>query len=269
MQLLRLRTSRRATTLLTAICCLTACGTDADGPDASSGFYRLASINGTSLPYATGGPLKITRGELLLRSDGTFIEAIDGVGTLLEGLYSATSAEIRFRASSSGSGDSSNEFAGAVHGDSIVIGEEGTLRLVYRRSPLPDAPVRSARYLLSQVNGKGRPLTLGDTVIKGTRYVGRVDFDSITFVDGLFFKQHRRESAISYLTNGDSVVDSKDGRSYGSYFGDTDRLVLDRYYLPLVGQARADSLALGANSALTRRTRLRVGVLEETYSWAR
>jgi hypothetical protein len=246
--------------------CLTACSPDEDGPDGTSGLYRLASVNDGALPFSGSG-LRITRGELLLRSDGSFIEAIDGVGALLEGTYSPAAGEIRFRAANGGAQPTT--FSATTHGDSIVFAAAGSLKLVYRQAPMAAAASRGSRYFLTQVNGVGRPLILGDTVIKGTRYVGRVDFDSVTFLDGMFFKQHRRESGTQYFANGDSLVTANDGRSYGSFTTGDATVVMTRYALPLPTQTRVDTLTAGDNAALQRRTRLRVGFLEETYALIR
>jgi hypothetical protein len=65
------------------------------------------------------------------------------------------------------------------------------------------------------------------------------------------------------------LVTANDGRSYGSFTTGDATVVMTRYALPLPTQTRVDTLTAGDNAALQRRTRLRVGFLEETYALIR
>jgi hypothetical protein len=91
--MLMMRSIIRRTALGTALTTLVACGSDAStGVRASvTGTYQLATVNGKPLPFTeqtSGAVVKVTDGQLVARSDGTFSETLgrsttSGTGTLL------------------------------------------------------------------------------------------------------------------------------------------------------------------------------------------
>ena len=134
---------------------------------------------------------------------------------------------------------------------------------------MPAASIATASYVLTEANGRsGKPVILGDTVVGGTRYLYRVDFDTLWFKDGVFFHQHRAESSSAYRANGDSLRDESEGISFGSFTSDRGWAVLHRYYVPILSQTVLDSLSL-TGGTLTRTTRLIRGNLVERYSRVR
>ena len=264
-----------AVALAVSATCLAACGSNNDGPAAPGGLYRLAAVGGLPLPYVCppgvfAPTCTVPRGELLLRSDGSFVESIGGLQVFLEGTYSASANEVQFSLPPFEPGGSPINFNARLDGDSLVADGFGSLivtpsplHLVFRRSTIPSAPIRDAAFALSQVNGKSDSFVESDTVLSGTRYVYRVDFDSLVFLDGMFFKQHRRTSNSAYLANGDSLTGDDETRTFGTFTGNNAWFVLDR-------ASSLDSLAVGPGTTLTRRIRLRANaVLEELYSRSR
>jgi hypothetical protein len=89
--MLMMRSMVRRTALGAALAAFAACGGDAGtGVRASvTGTYQLASVNAQPLPFteqSTGAVVKITSGQLVARSDGTFTETLtrettSGAGT--------------------------------------------------------------------------------------------------------------------------------------------------------------------------------------------
>jgi hypothetical protein len=149
-------------------------------------------------------------------------------------------------------------FSTAVAGDSLWLElvPPPLLTLLFRSSAMPSGSIASASYVLSEANGRiGQPVILGDTTIGGTRYVYRVDFDTLRLKDGVFFEQHRAESSTVYPPNADSLRDEHEAISFGSFTSEGGWVVLRRYAAPLPSQTRTDSLATGGGT-LTRTTRL-------------
>ena len=241
---------------------LVACG-DSTAPGAGSEFFRLSTVNSRSLPYvcppSTGTSVScvIFRGELLLRRDATFTLAIEGIPFLLEGSYVRGRDSVRYTVPNGDPSQPPIVFSTAVAGDSLWFElAPPPLTLVFRSSTMPSGSIASASYVLSEANGRsGQPVILGDTTIGGTRYVYRVDFDTLRLKDGTFFEQHRAESSTAYLPSGDSLRNEDEAISFGSFTNQGGWVVLRRYSAPLPSQTRTDSLAIG-DATLTRTTRL-------------
>lgn len=249
-----------------------ACG-DSTAPASGSAFYRLATVNSSSLPYlcppsnSTSYSCALYGGELLLRPNATFTLAIDGVPFLFEGTYTRQRDSLTFTVPNGDPRESPTVFVMASAGDSIRLDlSPPPLVLVFRSSPMPSGSIRTASYVLTEANGRtGQPVILGDTVIRGTRYIYRVDFDSLSVKDGVFFAQRRAESSTAYLASGDSLRDESEGISFGSFTSGGGWAVLRRYLAPILSQTPLDSLAI-AGGTLTRTTRLITGNLVERYS---
>jgi hypothetical protein len=134
---------------------------------------------------------------------------------------------------------------------------------------MPAASIKTATYVLAGPDGRtDKPVTLSDTVIRGTRYVYQVQFDSLWLSDGVLFKQHRFEVSTAYPAGGGPLRGESEGIAYGSFTSERGWVVLRRYFIPLSSQTPLDSLAIG-NATLTRTTRLISGPLAERYSRVR
>lgn len=238
-----------------------ACG-DGTGPSGGSAFYRIATVNARPLPYfcppsATSGTCTISGGELLLRDDGAFALAIDRFGWLYEGTYVRGRDSLTFTTPNDGFFQPPITFSAAFAGDSVwfdISPPDATI--VFRSSVLPKASITSATYTLTEGNGRvGQPVTLGDTVVNGTRSIYQVAFDSLWLSDGVFFRQHRKEVSFVYTPRGDTLRGENEGLSYGTFTSDGSWAVLHRYFLPMLSQTRTDSLAID-DGTLMRTTRL-------------
>lgn len=251
-----------------------ACGDGVSPLGSVPGYYRLVAVNGQALPYITppsGGipPLQIWRGDLVLRANGTFAQGIGGnvgFGFLAEGTYQASNREVTLRLSGAPAG---SNVTGPVSGDSISLSwldyYGQPITLTYRRASLPPSSVQSTRYRLRSINGRtAEPLVSYDTTIGGTRYVGSVAFDSLTFSDGVFFRQHRSESAVAYPPSGLPLASAEEWTTWGAYESRAGAVVLLYYGPPTLSIPARDSLSI-AGDTLVRRTPLVTGVEEERY----
>ena len=264
--------SRVAGTVVGALTLLSACRDDTSlSPDAGPGFFRLESVNSVPLPYRSPPsvslpPITTAAGELLVRPDATFFLTVDGLTLFLQGTYSRAGSEVRFTVPAGAVSAEPWTFSAPLAGDSAeIVLTPPPIRLLYRRTVMPNASIRSGTYVLTEINGRAAPLVWSDTVIDGTRYVDRVQYDSITLMDGVLFRGRRAEVATAYLARGDSVFDEYMGTSFGSYTATSGWLVLRRYFAPLPYRAWIDSLAIGPGT-LTRSTRRRGGIIVEGYS---
>ncbi len=246
------------------------CG-DGVSPLRSAGYYRLVSVNGQALPYVSppsmGFSMHITRGDLVLRPNGTFRHGLGGnvgFGFLTDGTYQVGGQEIAF----DGSGPIDDAVA-RISGDSITFAYPdlvgNPLTFTYRRAQLQPTTIPSDRYRLRSINGRtAEPLVAYDTTIGDHRSVGYVPFDSLLFSDGVFFRRHRSESAIAY-TNGDvATVSASEWTTWGAYESRPGSVVLIHYSPPL-GVAERDSLSI-LGDTLVRRTPLITGMQEERYT---
>ena len=250
-----------------------ACGDGVSPVRGAPGYYRLVAVNGQPLPYVSppsmGTPVTVSRGDLVLRSNGTFTQGIGGnvaLGFVVEGTYQASDREVTLRLSGAPAG---SNVTGPMSGDSISLSWPDyygqPITLTYRRASLPPSSVQSTRYRLRSINGRtDEPLVSYDTTIGGTRYVGSVAFDSLTFSDGVFFRQHRSESAIGYPPSGLPFVSAEEWTTWGAYESRAGGVVLLYYGPPTLSIPARDSLSI-AGDTLVRRTALVTGTREERY----
>ena len=249
-----------------------ACGDGVSPLRSTPGYYRLVAINGQTLPYITppsaGIPaVQIWRGDLVLRANGTFAHGIGGnvgLGFLAEGTYQLSNREVTFRLNGAPGGD----VTGPASGDSISFSWPDfygqPITFTYRRGSLPPSSVQSPRYRLRSINGRtAEPLVSYDTTIAGTRYVGSVLFDSLEFTDGVFFRQHRSQSAVTYPPSGLPLASAEEWTTWGAFESRTGGVALVYYSPPPFVPAR-DSLSITGDT-LVRRTSLVTGVREERY----
>ena len=271
----RLAFSRRplALAVVFLVAAAAACG-DGVGPLRNvPGYYRLVAINGQPLPYVSPpsmglSPVAISRGDLVLRANGTFAQGVAGnvsLGVVEEGTYQLSDREVSLRWDGSPIG---SEVRGQVSGDSISLAWPDfygqPMTWTYRRTSPPPSSLSSGRYRLRSINGRtDEPLISYDTTIAGTRYVGSVLFDSLEFTDGVFFRQHRSQSAIAYPPSGLPIANAQEWTTGGAYESRTGSVVL-MYYGPPPSLLARDSLSI-AGDTLVRRTALVTGVQEQRY----
>jgi len=226
-----------------AVCTVTiACTDGPTGPGSVVGFYRLVTVNGEPLPvsFVSGGT--ISRGDLLLRADGTFgLGIASQAGDFVSGPYRGTGPSLELGFPASGGDATQRRWRpAAMRGDSVLLvitlGDEASgqfdLRYVFRRAPLPRGPVTDGRFALTSTGHSGSsPFVLREYLPQsdGSRFVEMVLFDTLTFSDGLFFRQHRLERYVRYLADGDSLVGRQEWNAPGVYTPVGGRLVLQSY----------------------------------------
>jgi hypothetical protein len=244
-------------------------------PDGVAGVYHLASINGQGLPFTyvaspLGGYAGVTidQGALHLREDRTWGWGVGGVGYgLLAGRVASfesgtyVGSDNRFRLiPEPGPLSRSDTLELKVAGDSAVLDAMTTLgqfRYAFQRGAVNIAAMTRHTYLLTSIDGRGPPFLVFDTVYEFDRYVEEVLFDTIAFVDEVFYRQHRHERKVLYPTDGDSSWSSLEWTGYGSYAANTGLAVL-RPYGRVGNMPSHDTLqALGAE------------LLRETWSGSR
>jgi len=247
------------------------CG-ESSAPGEPVGLYLLETANGRTLPYEQLDyrPFFIlSRGDLVLRRNGTYTLMLDGLYELFDGTYTISGAKLTLSIGS----PPLDAIVAVMGGDSVRFSFFAntfppSFDFVFRRSPIPNVPIRDATYILTAVNGRGArgaSFIVQDTVINGSRYVSRVAFDSIMFSDGVVFKESRLESETVYRPTGDSATSGSGGLSFGSYSGSNGWARLRRYYVAVVSQTRTDSFAVG-DGTLTRVRRVRDQTVQEQYS---
>ena len=267
------RRPRSIVAALVAAAALASCASgDPTGPGAGPSLYRLVSVDGSALPFS--GPSApfgwwetVTHGELLLRADGSFALGLPsgGMSMLLEGRWRRDGASLRL-AHPIAAGAPDAELGATVAGDSVVLvagAAQPSRTYVFRRASLPRPPVAAGTYVLTSRHGRS------DLVLEyeqhGQRFVDRVLFDSLTFVDGLFYRRHRSEYAVSYLPTGDSLDASTAWITYGSYESVDGRLLL-RDYQPRPLAWPVDSLVVETD-VLARRWTGGRGASGEATTW--
>jgi hypothetical protein len=133
-----------------------------------------------------------------------------------------------------------------------------SFRFLFRRSTLPRPAVTTGLYVLTAINGRGAPLVLYDTVMGTNRLVRRVPYDSFTFLDGVFFRQHRMDRAVMYFASGDSLTSFSELTEVASYRGQGNSLVLHHAVDPRAPHSQTHDVLTLEQQQLVRR---RVGTL--------
>lgn len=248
-----------------------ACGDGVTIPGRAAGYYRLVSVNGQPLPYVSppsmGSFYQIWRGDLLLRSNGTFRHGLGGnigFGFVVDGTYRLSDGELVFSNSQLGLGTTAQ-----LAGDSLRVVQFGPADddriFIYRRRQLAPTTFPGEEYRLRSINGRtAEPLVAYDTTIGDQRSVGYVNYDSLEFSDGVFFRRHRAESGVGYTNGEETMVSSSEWTTWGAYESRPGSVVLFHYRPPISIPVR-DSLAI-ASDTLVRRTPLITGIREERYT---
>ena len=251
-----------------------ACGDEITPPGRAAGYYRLVSVNGQALPYISppsmAYPIRVSRGELVLRPNGTYIRGVGGsagFGFVAEGTYRLSGRELVFRVH----GDTiDSDVVGQVSGDSISFASPAlsteALTFTFRRAQLAPSTVPSDRYRLRSINGRAdEPLVAHDTTIGDNRSVGYVAFDSVFFSDGVFFRRHRAETTFGYIGDQVSTVSSSEWTTWGAYESGPGWVVLVHYHETQPSMPARDSLSI-VGDTLVRRTPMITGIHEERYT---
>ena len=137
-----------------------ACGDGVSLPRTAPGYYRLVSVNGQSLPYLSppsiGAFVQITRGDLVLRPNGTFGHGIGGsvgFGFVVEGTYRLSARELVLEGT-----EPIDDVVARVSGDSIIFTSPDfagqPMTFTYRRAQVGQHTMPSDRYRLSSINGR-------------------------------------------------------------------------------------------------------------------
>jgi hypothetical protein len=264
--------------LLTMI--VAACGGDATGPASVAGLYRLVSVNGQPVPWTAPPSLGfsgyvIEHGDLQLRANGSYGFGMGGSGGWLEeGQFRVSGTTVRLLPPPGASPDTTTV---TLAGDSAVIqlgeaeppGDRPGLpaplpntRLAFKRTTVPN-PVAPGPFALVAVNGRSSLVEL-DTIMFGERFVTRVRYDTITFIDRIFVRRHRRQESVHYLSNGDSVKGDFEYTTFGAHDVATG-IVIVRKYNRMQDEPRRDTLWT-VGSDLVRRRQLIFGLREDQYS---
>jgi hypothetical protein len=270
----------RTTTLgLLLTMMLAACGNDSTGPASVAGLYRLVSANGQLVPWVSPPSLgflyAIEHGDLQLRVNGSYGLGMGGTGGwLVEGQFRVSGTTVRLLPPPGAPPDTTIV---TLAGDSAVVERAQAeqpverpvlplplpaMRFVFKRTSVPN-PVAPGPFALIAVNGRTSLVEL-DTIMFGDRFVTRVRYDTIAFIDRIFYRRHRRHENVRNLSNGDSVKDDFEYTTFGAHDVATGMVIL-RNYNRQQNEPRRDTLWT-AGSDLVRRTLLITGMREEQYS---
>jgi hypothetical protein len=141
--------------------------------------------------------------------------------------------------------------------------EVGVAHYEFRRATPDAVAISPGLYTLASVNARA-DLASMDTVINGERHVSRVVFDSLAFIDRVFYRRHRSQSSTTYVAGGDSISSGESWAIYGSYANGGSGSVILRSYATFGFETGRDSLTI-ADQGLVRRTLTTRGVIEERY----
>lgn len=170
-----------------------ACGGGATGPARGSGVYRLATVNGSPVPYSFPPSIGLTivSGDLYLRPDGTFGLGVQcacwpppfGGGCtclvpgaqILEGVWRRDGSTLHLTAQ----GDA--DIDAELRGDSVMVTFDGGGPVYVfrrdRRARVNPAPV-AGMYIVTAL--MGRPDLTYEYTLEGTHYTYRVLYDMLT-----------------------------------------------------------------------------------------
>ena len=216
-----------------------ACGDGPIGAGAAAGYYRLESVNGQPLPYlsppSSGFVDAIEYGDLLLRGSGAFslgVRAI--VGGYSTGRYRVDDEEIRLTVPAPEPGQPAFDITGIAGGDSVVI-DVGTApsvqRYLFRRSERERAPISPGLYTLRAIDDDAAaPFVRYDEVISGNRHTATVLYDSIQFIDAVFYRRHRAENTRTEWSDGNFNESGRAWTVFGAYDRSANGVVLRPYW---------------------------------------
>lgn len=123
--------------------------------------------------------------------------------------------------------------SGKIEGDSItfILPEHSWFPFVFKRGVAPETP-RNGLFVLSAVNGRRDEFVVLDVVVDGKRTRRTIVYDSIVFIDQVFYRFHRREYEIVTDSAGRSVTSSERTiPGYGAYDSGPGFVALRAYFL--------------------------------------
>ena len=259
--------------MLLALACLACDG--ATAPRKVNRLYRLATADGRAVPVQF--PPTVLRpayvvegGQLLLRPDGTFRLHVGGsyqVAAALVGTYQSTGATIAFSARFDFGTSAPFAMRAAVVADSVVFDSlSAPTRLLFRAVIPAAASTSDGTYALTAINDRGPELISFDTTNSFGRTIERVHFDTLKFIDGLFYWRHKKAGAVLYPPRGDSLVSESEWSTFGAVEENAGSIILFDYDRDFSGVPSRDVLGL-ANGALVRLSNRRGRpVLKESYT---
>ncbi len=247
------------------------CSDEPTGTSLGAGRYRLDSVAGKAVPAAlslTTGHVTYYGGDLHLRGSSTFAYGIQGLQPAYEeGQWSVAGADLELTSAFTGLTTIAH-----IQGDSVVLrlpvsyspSSASHLNFTFRLDAAPVTEMTGA-YILSSVMGRDDRRYEWKYPGHSDTYFFEVQFDTITFLDELFFKRHRSER------RGQVGWDGSSGRSFrtvGSYHRSGDVLELRHFDFGLAGPP-VDTLFVGG-SIVRKRLTHDMGTpveLEEVYVW--
>ena len=219
------------TVVAAAILLLAGCGDDVSEPPRGAGVYRLASMNGMRVPVyfpPSIGLAPLLSGDLHLRADGTFGLGFQS-GGFFEGSWQLDGADLRLTDPRRATID------GRLEGDSVtltLIGfNEQEFVYVFERDRSRGAkPTRvSGTHVVTALMGSP-DLTYEFTSSDGRSTTVRIVYDSLTILDGVFFR-HAREVVVgrSWGPSDPPLNSSYTLAVHGAYDVDGEVLALRHY----------------------------------------
>jgi hypothetical protein len=219
-------------------------------------------------PPSTGFLMAVDYGDLHLRGNGTFGLGVGGsFGWYMSGHYRAhNSNQVRLTPTDGAAGDTITLTVGGDSAALILQGQVGVItvthRYVFRRVAQPQS-ITPGLFVLASINGRDSPLVEYDTVMNGERFVTRVDYDTLRFLDAMFYERRRSQSFVRYLTNGDSLLGAVEWMAVGAHDQFAGGVVLRRYFSGGF-EPRRDTLWTAGNDLL-RRSQFIYGLQEDRY----
>ena len=116
--------------------------------------------------------------------------------------------------------------------------------------PVP-ASTGEGVYALTAVNDRGPELIMFDTTNSYGRTIERVHYDTLKFIDGLFYRRHKKAGTVTYPPRGDSLVSESEWTTFGAVEENAGSLNLFDYDRDFSRVPFMDRLGL-ANGALVR-----------------
>jgi hypothetical protein len=196
------------------------------------GVFRLVSVDGQPAPYySPTGIGSVYSGDVALRPDGTFSLGIAGdtsVAQFTTGTFQSSAGEIHLSPSPEGPTTRPPRLLEIVSADTVALdvpAESGSIRLRFLRSRVWRPLETPAIYVLVDTTLREDYPYLNETT--------QVLFDSLVFLDDVFYRRHYSERFVEHLTSGDSVVRLSDWSTPGGYARDSlsvETLGLSLYY---------------------------------------
>lgn len=208
-------------------------------------------------------------GDLIVRADSSFSIGTSELGRIEGRLQRAGDSVQLF------TGAGGRPFPAKVAGDTFAVfvaeqagraGDTYYSRHTFVREPLPQSPTAGTRWVLRSVNGMpaeaGSGFLVQDLSEYGQRWIHRISYDTLVFVDRVFFRESRHQVDTAFYA-GDSkpYVSDFDRSNAGGYTAGASAVVL-RYGSAFA--TFADTLP-AAGATFVRRYQYGFDSIEERY----